>query len=154
MDCSIPGFPVRHHLLELAQTRPLRWWCLPTISSSLFSFASCPQSFPASGFFPMSQFFTSGGQSMGDSGSASVIPKNIQDGFPLGWLVWSPWSPRDSQRSSPTPQIKSINSSILNLLYGTTLKSIHDYWKNHYLTIWIIVGKVMPLLLIHCLGLS
>ena len=61
---------------------PLSWWCCPTISSSVVPF-SCLQSFPASGSFPMSQFFPSGGQSIGVSASASVLPMNIQDWFPL-----------------------------------------------------------------------
>ena len=67
------------------------------------------------------------------SASASVLPVNIQNWFPLGWTDWSPCSPRDSQESSPTPQFKSINSSALSFLYSPTLTSIHDYWKNHSL---------------------
>ena len=63
---------------------PLSWWCHPTISSSVMPFYSCLQSFPASGFFPMSQFFASDGQSIRTSVSASVLPINIQDWFPLG----------------------------------------------------------------------
>ena len=63
---------------------PLNWWCHPTISSSVAPFSSCPQSFPASGSFPMSQLFASGGQSIGASASASVLPMNIQGWFPLG----------------------------------------------------------------------
>ena len=63
-------------------------WCHPTISSSVIPFSSCLQSFPASGSFPMSQFFASGGQSIGASASASVLPMNIQDWFPLGWTGW------------------------------------------------------------------
>ena len=63
---------------------PLSQWCHPTISSSVIPFSSCLQSFPASGSFPMSQFFASGGQSIGASASASVLPMNIQDWFPLG----------------------------------------------------------------------
>ena len=63
---------------------PLSWWSHPIISSSVVPFSSCLQSFPASGFFPMSQFFTSGGQSVGISASASVLPMNIQGWFPLG----------------------------------------------------------------------
>ena len=63
---------------------PLSWWCLPTISSSIAPFSSCPQSFPASRSFPMSQLFTSGGQIIGASASASVLPMNIQGWFPLG----------------------------------------------------------------------
>ena len=63
---------------------PLSWWCHPTISSSVIPFSSCFQSFPASGSFLMSQFFTLGGQSIGVSALASVLPMNIQDWFPLG----------------------------------------------------------------------
>ena len=64
------------------------WWCHPTISSSVIRFSSCLQSFPASGSFQMSQFFSSRGQSIGVSSSASVLPMNIQDWFPLGWTGW------------------------------------------------------------------
>ena len=67
---------------------PLSWWCHPTISSSVVPFSSCPQSFPASGSFPMSQVFTSGGWSIRVSASTSVLPMNIQDWFPLGWSGW------------------------------------------------------------------
>ena len=104
-------------------------WCHPTISSSVIPFSSRLQFFPASGSFPMSQFFTSGGQSTGRSASASVFPVNIQDWFSLG-LVGSPCRPRDSQESSSTPQFKSINSSMLSFLNSPALTSIHDYWKN------------------------
>ena len=79
MDCSMPGFPVHHQLLELAQTKcPLSWRCHPTISSSVVPFSSCLQSFPASGSFPLSQFFTSGGQSFG-----SISPCNEYSGLIL-----------------------------------------------------------------------
>ena len=67
---------------------PSRWWCHPAISSSVVPFSSCLQSFPASGTFPMSQFFTSDGQNLAASASASVLPMNIQDWFPLGWTGW------------------------------------------------------------------
>ena len=63
----------------------LRWWCHSTISSSVIPFSSCLKSFPGSGSFQMSQFFTSGGQSIGVSASASVLPMNTQDWSPLGW---------------------------------------------------------------------
>ena len=65
---------------------PLSWWCHPTISSSVVPFSSHLQSFPASGSFQISQFFSLGGQSIGVSASASVLPMNIQDWFPLGWI--------------------------------------------------------------------
>ena len=67
---------------------PLSRWCHPIISSSVIPFSSHLQSFPASGSFQMSQFFTSGGQSIGVSASTSVLPTNIQDWFPLGWTSW------------------------------------------------------------------
>ena len=108
----------------------LSQWCHPTISSSVVPFSSCLQSFPASGSFQMNQFFTSGGQSIGVSASASVLPMNIQDWFPLG-LTGSPCSTSDSQESSPTPQFKSTNSLGFSFPYSPTLTSKHDYWKNH-----------------------
>ena len=82
MDCSTPGFPIRHQLLELAQTRPSSQWCHPTISSSVIPFF-CLQSFPASGSFLISLLFTSGGQNTGASASKSVLPMSIQFWFPL-----------------------------------------------------------------------
>ena len=105
----------------------LTWWCHPTISSSVVVFSSRLQSFPASGSFPVSQFFASGGQSIEVSALASVLPMNTQDWFPLGWTC----SPRDSQESSPKPQFRSISSSALSFLYSPTLTSIYGYWKNN-----------------------
>ena len=112
---------------------PLSQWCHPIISSSVVPFSSCSQSFPESGSFLMSQLFSSGGQSIGVSASTSVLPMNTQDWSPLGWTGWISCCPRDSQESSPTPQLKSINSSVLSFLYSPTLTSIHDHWKNHSL---------------------
>ena len=89
MDCSTPGLPVHHQLLEFAQTQcPLSQCCHPTISSSVIPFFSCLQSFPTLGAFPMRQFFPTGGQSIGVSASSSVLPVNIQVWFPLGWTGW------------------------------------------------------------------
>ena len=110
---------------------PLSRWCHPTISSSVIPFSSHLQSFSASGSFPMSQFFTSGGQRIGVSASTSVLPMNTQDRSPLGGTGWISLQSKDSQKSSPAPQFKSINSSALSFLYSPTLTSIHDYWKNH-----------------------
>ena len=109
---------------------PLSQWCHPTISSSVVPFSHL-QSFPASGSFPRSQFFTSGGHRIGASALASVLPMNIQDWSPLGWTVVCPCCPMDSQESSPAPQLKSISSLMLSFLYSPTLTSIHDQWKNH-----------------------
>ena len=88
MDCKTPGFPLLHRILEFAQTRV--HWVSDAIQAShpLLFFFSCLQSFPSSGSFPMSQFFTSNGQSIRVSASASVLPMNIQDYFPLGWTGW------------------------------------------------------------------
>ena len=110
---------------------PLSRWCHPTISSSTVPFSSCPQSFPASGSFQMSQLFTSGGQSIGVSASTSALPMNTQDWSPLEWTGWI--SLQDSQEPSPTPEFKSINSFAFSFLYSPTLTSIHDHWKNHSL---------------------
>ena len=107
---------------------PSSWWCHPTISSSVVPFSHL-QSSPASGSFPMNRFFASGGQNIGVSASASVLPMSIQDWFPLGLTGGSPCSPRDSQESSPTPQSKSINSSVLSFLCSPTRTSIHELNK-------------------------
>ena len=112
---------------------PLSWWYHPTISSSVVLFSSCPQSLPASGSFPRSQFFAWGGQSIGVSASASVLPMNIQDWSPLGWTSWISLQSKGLSRVFSTPQFKSINSSPLSFLYSPTLTSLHDYWKNHSL---------------------
>ena len=109
---------------------PSNWWCHPIISSSVIPF-SHPQSLPASETFLMSHFFTSGGHNIGISASASVLPMNIQDWFPLGFTSWMSCSPRDSQESSPTSQFKTINYLAFSFLYSPTLTSIHGHWKNH-----------------------
>ena len=134
---------------------PSSLWCHPIISSSTVPFSSCFQSFRASGSFPVSQFFASGGQSNGVSASASVLPMNIQDWFPLGWTGWislqskglsrvfsnttvqkphhkvhKNHTTKTTQFKNSTPQLESINSSALRLLHGPTLTSVHDHWKN------------------------
>ena len=85
---------------------PLSHWCHPTISSSLVPFCSCLQSFPASGSFPMSQFFVSGGQSNGALASASVLPMNNQDWFLLGWTGWISLLPKGLSRVFPNTTIQ------------------------------------------------
>ena len=114
-----------------SNSHPLSWRCHPTISSSIVPFSSCPQSFPASGSFPMSQLLVSGGQSIGVSASTSILPMNIQDWCPLGWTGWISLQSKGLSRVFLTPQFKSINSLALSFLYSPTLTSIHDYWKNH-----------------------
>ena len=105
MNCSTPGFPVLHHPGACPNSCPLSPWYHPTLSSSVIPFSSCLQSFPASGSFPMSQFFASGDQRIG--ASASVFPVNIQGWFPLRLTGLTSCCPRDSQESSPTSQLKA-----------------------------------------------
>ena len=89
MDCSTARLPCLSPTPgAYSNSCPLSWWCHPTISSSVVPFSSCPQSFPASGSFQVSQLFTQGGQSIEVSASTSVLPMNIQDWFPLGWTGW------------------------------------------------------------------
>ena len=111
---------------------PSSRWCHPTISSSVVPFSSCPQSFSASGSFPMSQLFTSGGRSTGVSASTSVLPMNTQDWSPLGWTGWIFLQSKGLSRvfSNTTVQKHQFFGA---QLYGPTLTSIHDYWKNHSL---------------------
>ena len=109
-DCSMPGFPVHHQLLDLAQTHVHR--VNDAIQPSHPLLSPSPPAFTTSGSFPRSQFFPLGGQSIRVSASASVLPMNIQDWFPLGLTGLISCSPRDSQESSPTSQFKSINQAL------------------------------------------
>ena len=93
---------------------PLSQWYHPTISSSILPFSSCLQSFPASGSFYMSQFFTSGGQSIGVSASTSVPSMNIQDWFPLGWTGWI-----------------SLQSKGLSRVFTNTTFQKHQFYSAH-----------------------
>ena len=114
---------------------PLSQWCHSTISSSVAPFSSWLQSFPASRSFPLSRLFTSGGQSVGALASLSVLPMSTQGWFPLGLTGLISLQSRGLSRvfSSTTIRKHHINSSALSFLYGSTLSSIHDYWKNHSL---------------------
>ena len=109
---------------------PQRQGCYLTISSSEAPFSFCLESLPPLGSFPVSLLFVSGGEIIGASASASVLPMNIQGGFPLGLTSLISLQFKGLQ-SSPAPQFKSINSLVLSLCYGPTLTSVHDYWKNH-----------------------
>ena len=144
-SCSVVSDSLRPHGLQHARppcpsptpgtysnSCPLSQWCHPAISSSVIPFSSCPQSFPASGSFPMSQLFASGGQSFGASASASVLPMNTQDWSPLGWTGWISLQSKGLSRvfSNTTVQKHQFFGAQLSL-YNPTLTSIHDYWKNH-----------------------
>ena len=94
-----------------SNSSPLSRWSHPTISSSVVPFSSCPQSFPVSGSFLMRWLFTSGGQSIGVSASASVLPMNIQDWFPLGWTGWI-----------------SLQSKGLSRVFSNTMVQKHEFF--------------------------
>ena len=133
---------------------PSNRWCHPFISSSVIPFFSCLQSFPAPESFPMSQFFASGGQSIGASTSASVLPVNIQDWFPLRLTGLISLQSKGLSRvfSNTTVQKHQVFGAQLSLYsishpYMTTGKTIA-------LNRWTFVGKVMSLLFICCLGWS
>ena len=113
---------------------PLSRWCHRTISSSVLPFSSCPQSFPASGSFPMRQVFASGGQSRGVSASTWVLPMNTRDWSPLGWTGWISLQSKGLSRafSNTTVQKHQFFCAQLSFYYPT-LTYIHDYWKNHSL---------------------
>ena len=111
---------------------PLSQWYRPTISSSVVPF-SCPQSFPASGSFQMSQFFISGGHSIGVSALASVPPMNTQDWSPLGWTGWISLLSKGLSRVFSNTTVQSISCSVLSFIYSPTLTSIHDHRKNYSL---------------------
>ena len=116
MDCSTPGLSVHHQLPESTPNScPLSRWCHPTISSSVVPFSSCPQSFPASGSFPMSQLFASGGQSIGLSASTLVLPVNTQDWSPLGWIGWN-----------------SLQSKGLSRVFSSTTVQKHQFFGSQF----------------------
>ena len=124
---------------------PLSWWCHLTISSPVVPFSSCLQSFQTSRSFLMSQLFTSGGQSTGVSALTLVSPMNTQDQFPLGWTGWISLQSKglsNSQESSPTPQFKSIDSSVLSPLYSPTF---------NYKIISNLIPKLSKVSTLHCL---
>ena len=104
---------------------PLSRWCHPTISSSAAPFSSCLQSFPASGSFPTSQFFPSGGQSIGITASASVLPTNIQDYFPLGLI---------SLQSKGLSRVFSHTTVQKHQFFGTR----PSLWSNSHIHTWLL----------------
>ena len=129
-SCSVVSDSLRPHGLQHARppcpsptpgvysrSCPLSWWCHPTISSSVVPFSSHLQSFPAWRSFQISQFFVSGGESIGVSASTSVLPMNIQDWFPIGWTGWISLQSKGLLRvfSNTTVQKKQFFSAHLSL---------------------------------------
>ena len=107
---------------------PLSQWCHPTISSFVVPFSFCLQSFPASGSFQRSQFFASGGQSIGASASASVLKMNTQDWFPLGWTGWI------SLQSKGLPRVFSNTTVQKHQFFSTQL----SLWSNSHIHTWLL----------------
>ena len=126
---------------------PSSQWCHPAISSSVVLFSSCPQSLPASGSFPMSQFFTWGGQSTGVSASLSVLPKNTQDWSPLGWTGWISLQFKGLSRvfSNTTVQKHQFFGAQLSSQSNSHIRYVTT-GKTTALTRWTFVGKVISLL--------
>ena len=107
-------------------------WCHPAISSSVIPFSSCPQYLPASGSFPMSPFFAWGGQSTGVSASASVLPMNIQDWFPLGWTGWISLQSKGLSRIFSLRRHHSSKASILRRSAFFVVQLSHPYIRNNH----------------------
>ena len=142
-SCSVVSNSLRSHGLQhtrlpcpsptpraCSDSCPSSQWCHPTISSSVIPF-SCLQSFPASGSFPMSQLFTLGGQSIGVSASASVLPMNFQDWSPSEWTGWISLQSKGLSGVFSNTTVQRHQFFGAQLSYSPTLISIHDYWKNH-----------------------
>ena len=118
MPCPLPG--------ARSNSCPSSPWCHPTISSSVVPFSSCPQSCPASGSFPMSQLFAWGGQSIGVSALASVLPMNTQDWSPLGWTGWI------SLQSKGLSRVFSNTTVQKHQFFGTQT----SFWSNSHIHTW------------------
>ena len=128
MNCSTPGLPVHHQLLEFTQTH-LHW----ISDATVVPFSSCPQSSPASGFFQMSQLYTWGGQSIGVSASTSVLPMNTQEWSPLEWTGWISLQSRGLSRIFSNTTVQKHQFFGTQLSSQSNSQSIHDHRKNHSL---------------------
>ena len=154
MDCSTPGFPVHQQLPGLAQTHVHR------VGDAIHHLILCHSLLLLPSIFPSIRVFSNElalciRRPKYWSFSFSISPSNKYSGlisFRIDWF-WSPCRPRDSQESSPIPQLKSINSLPLSLLYGPTLTTIHDYWKNHSFNyiLTFVIDIYWPLLAKQCL---
>ena len=111
-----------------SNSRPSSRWCHPTISSSVVPFSSLLQSYPASGSFPVSQFFTSGGQSIAASALASVLPMSAQDWYPLEWTGWISWYSKGLSRVFSNTTIQK------HQFFDTQ----HSLWSNYHICIWLL----------------
>ena len=128
MSCRMSGLPVHHQSRTYPNSCPLSQWCHPTISSSVIPFSSCPQPFPASGSFQMSQLSASGGQSIAVSASISVLPVNTEHWFSLGWTGCTFLQSKGLSRvfSNTTVQKHQFFSTQLSL------------WSNSHIHTWLL----------------
>ena len=129
-----------------SNSSPLSRWCHTTISSSVVPFSSCPQSLPPSGSFPISQFFASGGQTIGVSASASVLPMNTQDWSPLGWTGWVSLQSKGLSRVSSNTTVQKHQFFSVQLSSESNSHQYMTIGKPVALTTWTFVGKAMSLL--------
>ena len=146
MDCSMPGFPVHHQLLELTQTQVHPVSDAIQLSHPLLSPSPAFTLSKHQGLFQ----WVSSSHQVAKGLKLELQHQSFQcifrTGFLYDWLVWSLCCPRDAQESSLAPQFKSISSLVLHLLYGPTLTSVHDYWKNCCFDYTEFVIKIMSLL--------
>ena len=149
MDCSTPGLPCPSPTPGASSNLcPSSRWCHPTILSSVIPFSSHLQSFPASGSFPMSQFFASSGQSTGISASASVLPMNIQDWFPLGWTGWIFLQSKGLSRVFSNIR-QTFFSKVMSLLFNMLSRLVITFLprsKHLLISCWLSLFKEPP----HC----
>ena len=142
-SCSVMSKSLRPHGLQHARVPcpsptpracpnscPFSQWCHPTISSSVVPFSRL-QSFPASGSFPMSQFFASAGQTIEFQPQHQSFPMKIQDWFPLGWSGWISLQSKGLSRVFSNTTVQKHQFFGTQFLYGPALTSLHDYWKKH-----------------------
>ena len=149
-----PGFPCPSPAPRVCSNScPLNRWCYLTISSSVVSFSSRLQSFPVSGSFQMNQFFTSGGQSIGVSASAVVLPMNIQGWFPLG-LTGLIFLSKELSRVFSSTTVHKVSSSVLSLFIVQLAYPYMTTGKTIVLTMQTFVSKVMACFLIALLPRS
>ena len=127
VDCNTPAFPVLHYLLEFVKFMPIEQSCQLTISSSVTLFSFCLRSFPASEYFPVSWLFTSGGQNIGASASASVLSMNIQGWFLLGFI---------GLISLQSNKLSRVSSSTIwkHQLFGVQ----PSLWSNSHIQTWLL----------------
>ena len=154
MDHSMLGFPVHHNSWSLPKLMSIELVMPSNHLILCHLFSSCPEPFPASGSFLMSWLFASRGQSIGASASASVLPINVQDWFPLGLTSLISLQSKGGSRVFSNTTVQKHQSFCSQLFYGPALTSIHDYWKNHSFDYTELCQQSDVCFLKLCLGLT